>query len=626
MASHPGPLTDWPWEKLGSYKYTVLLPFIGHAARTLYNSEPADRDYTLLCPFYLLVSRLVHDQLWISWSRFQNARSKHQIQSRGIEFQQVDRERRWDDQAIMHAIVIYVVHFFIPGALRLPLWNARGLLFTALVHAGPVEFVYYWAHRALHHHWLFTRYHSHHHSSFVTEPITSVVHPFAEHLLYLAIFAPGFVVPWITGTGSLVALCGYMTFIDLMNNLGHCNFEFIPKWTFAIFPPLKYIMYTPTFHSLHHSQVHINFCLFMPIYDYMYNTVDKTTDSLYETSIGGREQMTDVLHLTHPMSIHSIWQMRFGFAYLAAEPYCTKWYFWLLWPFTAVMALLTWMFGATFTVEKNRLDKLKIQTWAIPRFSFQYNLASQKKPINSMITKAIRDADAKGVKVITLGLHNQSQELNENGEIYLDGVGNMKVKVVDGCSLAAAVVMNNIPQGARQVLVCGRLTKTGHAVVRALCQRGTKVLAVTEKELQGLKSKIPAELHDQLELVHYYDCKVWLMGDGLSTRVQSKAPKGTLFVPFSQFPPKAVRSDCTYHTTPAMAIPKALENVHSCENWLPRRVMSAWRIAGIVHALEGWDTHECGEKMLDMKKVFDAAVSHGFRPLGVARSVQFPQA
>lgn len=51
----------------------------------------------------------------------------------------------------------------------------------------------------------------------------------------------------------------------------------------------------------------------------------------------------------------------------------------------------------------------------------------------------------------------------------------MKVKVVDGCSLAAAVVMNNIPQGARQVLVCGRLTKTGHAVVRALCQRGTKV-------------------------------------------------------------------------------------------------------------------------------------------------------
>ena len=39
---------------------------------------------------------------------------------------------------------------------------------------------------------------------------------------------------------------------------------------------------------------------------------------------------------------------------------------------------------------------------------------------------------------------------------------------------------------------------------------------------------------------------------------------------------------------------------YSWQNWLPRRVMSAWRIAGIVHALEGWNAHECGETMLDI--------------------------
>jgi aldehyde decarbonylase len=43
---------------------------------------------------------------------------------------------------------------------------------TALLHAGPVEFLYYWFHRALHHHFLYSRYHSHHHASIVTEPIT----------------------------------------------------------------------------------------------------------------------------------------------------------------------------------------------------------------------------------------------------------------------------------------------------------------------------------------------------------------------------------------------------------------------------------------------------------------------
>lgn len=51
------------------------------------------------------------------------------------------------------------------------------------------------------------------------------------------------------------------------------------------------------------------------------------------------------------------------------------------------------------------------------------------------------------------------------------------------------------------------------------------------------------------------------------------------------------------------------------QNWLPRRVMSAWRIAGIVHALEGWDMHECGDDMMDIEKTWSAAIKHGFIPL-----------
>ena len=59
--------------------------------------------------------------------------------------------------------------------------------------------------------------------------------------------------------------------------------------------------------------------------------------------------------------------------------------------------------------------------------------------------------------------------------------------------------------------------------------------------------------------------QVWLVGDGLTEKEQSKAAKGTLFIPFSIFPPKKVRKDCYYHTTPAMEAPKSLENLHSCE-------------------------------------------------------------
>lgn len=45
--------------------------------------------------------------------------------------------------------------------------------------------------------------------------------------------------------------------------------------------PLKYLWYTPTFHSLHHSKVHTNYCLFMPIYDYLFGTVCPATEKTY---------------------------------------------------------------------------------------------------------------------------------------------------------------------------------------------------------------------------------------------------------------------------------------------------------------------------------------------------------
>jgi aldehyde decarbonylase len=46
---------------------------------------------------------------------------------------------------------------------------------------------------------------------------------------------------------------------------------------------------------------------------------------------------------------------------------------------------------------------------------------------------------------------------------------------------------------------------------------------------------------------------------------QKKAAEETLFIPFSQFPPKKLRKDCFYHNIPALAAPASLENVDSCE-------------------------------------------------------------
>jgi hypothetical protein len=88
-------------------------------------------------------------------------------------------------------------------------------------------------------------------------------------------------------------------------------------------------------------------------------------------------------------------------------------------------------------VERIKLSKLKMQTWAVPRYNFQvinfssiymgfflsddgvqatdiftplqYGLSWETESINDLIEKAILDADARGVKVLTLGLLNQAR-------------------------------------------------------------------------------------------------------------------------------------------------------------------------------------------------------------------------
>uniref|UniRef100_A0A0D9XS00 Fatty acid hydroxylase domain-containing protein n=1 Tax=Leersia perrieri TaxID=77586 RepID=A0A0D9XS00_9ORYZ len=115
MAIRLGPLTEWPWQRLGNFKGDIHLA------------------YSLL--------RMIHNQIWISLARYQTVRNKHRI---------VDREHGWPAHSNK---------------------QTDGAVMTAVVHAGPIEFL--WFHRALRHHFLYSRYHSHHHASIVTEPITA---------------------------------------------------------------------------------------------------------------------------------------------------------------------------------------------------------------------------------------------------------------------------------------------------------------------------------------------------------------------------------------------------------------------------------------------------------------------
>uniref|UniRef100_A0A0D9VMJ4 aldehyde oxygenase (deformylating) n=1 Tax=Leersia perrieri TaxID=77586 RepID=A0A0D9VMJ4_9ORYZ len=623
MASKPGALTRWPWHDLGNYKYALVAPWAAYRTYQFVTARSdKERDLLSFMVLPVLLLRLLYSQLWITISRHQTARSKHKIVNKSLDFDQVDRERNWDDQIILTALLFYIVNATVPLAQGVPWWNGKGLVVTVLLHVGPVEFLYYWLHRALHHHWLYSRYHSHHHASIVTEPITSVIHPFAEELVYFVLFAIPLLTSVATGTASVIMTNSYLIYIDFMNYLGHCNFELIPKCLFDVFPPLKYLLYTPSFHSLHHTQFRTNYSLFMPIYDYIYGTMDKSSDDLYERTLQGRDQIAtrpDVVHLTHLTAPESVFHLRLGFASVASTPLSDgaasgRLLATVLRLVSAIASPFLFLFASTFRSEANRLDKLNIETWVIPRFTTHYTSKSDGHRVSRLIEKAVSDAEASGARVLTLGLLNQGYEMNRNGELYVIRKPSLKTKIVDGTSLAVAAVLHMIPQGTKDVLLLGNANKISFVLTLTLCKREIQVRMVNKEMYECLKQQLQPEMQKQLVLTCSYSSKVWLVGDGLTDEEQRKAQAGAHFVPYSQFPPNKARDDCFYHCTPALLVPESFENLHVCENWLPRRVMSAWRAAGIVHALEKWEAHECGARFTGVQKAWSAALARGFRP------------
>ncbi|MQM15478.1 hypothetical protein Taro_048418, partial [Colocasia esculenta] len=217
------------------------------------------------------------------------------------------------------------------------------------------------------------------------------------------------------------------------------------------------------------------------------------------------------------------------------------------------------------------------------------------------------------------------EEINGLGELYVRKHPKLRIRIVDGSTLAAAAVIHSIPEGTKEVLLIGKLSKVAFIVAKALCHRSIQVVTVKREEFEKLILQLPTSLGTCLVLSNSYTPKemkpsclpvqLWVVGDGLTAEEQRRAAKGTCFIPFSQFPPKKTRRDCVYYSTPAMVIPKEFENMHACENWLPRRVISACRVTGIVHALEGWKEHETDNVVLDVEDVWRAALSHGFLPL-----------
>ncbi|CAN8253124.1 unnamed protein product [Cochlearia groenlandica] len=618
--------SDWPWGNFGNLKYLLYAPL---ATQVLY-SWTYEEDYTraLWCLHILIIcgiKGLVH-VLWSTYTNMLFLNRTLRINPKGVDFKQIDHEWHWDNYILMQAIIASVICYMSTPLMmnNLPLWNTKGLITLIVLHVIFTEPLYYFLHKTLHsNNYIFTKYHSFHHSSQVPHPMTASNATLLENLVLCVVFGVPLIGSCLLGVGSISLVYLYAITFDFLRCLGHCNVEIFSHKMFEMLPILRYIIYTPTYHSLHHEEMGTNFCLFMPIFDVLGNTLNPNSWELQRKirlSARERKRVPEFVFLAHGVDMMSSMHAPFVFRSFASMPYTTRLFLFPMWPVAFIIMLGMWVWSKAFLFSFYNLRNNLCQTWGVPRFGFQYFLPFAKQGINNHIENAILTADKIGVKVISLAALNKNEALNGGGTLFVNNHPDLRVRVVHGNTLTAAVILNEIPKDVKEVFLTGATSKLGRAIALYLCRRGVRVLMLTLsiERFQKIQKEAPIEFQNYLVQVTKYNaaqhCKTWIVGKWLTPREQSWAPSGTHFHQFVVPPMLKFRRNCTYGDLAAMRLPKDVQGLGTCEYTMERGVVHACHAGGVVHMLEGWEHHEVGAIDVDrIDLVWEAAMRHGLR-------------
>ncbi|PWA58723.1 fatty acid hydroxylase, NAD(P)-binding domain, Uncharacterized domain Wax2 [Artemisia annua] len=619
------PLFGWPWQNLGSYKYILLGPLVVELIYSgVYEKRQSEYSWCLHILILSLLRGVVH-QLWSSLNNSFYIKRNNRLSQKGIDFDQIDKEWHWDNFIILQGLVASIIFLISPSVTKFPIWKTSGIISCLVFHVGFSEPMYYLLHRLLHSSYFFQQYHWLHHSSKGIHPYTAGHATFFEHLLLCMIIGVPLIGTTLIGHGSVIMFYGYVLLFDFLRCMGHSNVEVVPHQIFDTLPMLKYLMYTPTYHFIHHRDMKTNFCLFMPLFDVFGKTMNELSWDLHREVSSREDNKTkapEFVFLAHGVDIISSMHNPFMLRSLNSRPYATAPILFPLWPFALVAVMIIWATSKPFCLSFFNLRGHLLQSWVVPRWGFMYFLPFAKDDINSQIKEAILMADRVGVKVLSLAALNKNEALNGGGKLFVQELPDLKVRVVHGNTLTAAVILNEIPRDVKEVFMTGATSKLGRAIALYLARRKVRVLMLTDSTERFTRIQNEASLENQNLLVQVTKCqeakhcKTWILGKWTTPREQRWAPPGTHFHQFVVPPVLEFRRDCTYSKLAAMKLPDDVEGLGSCEYTMERGVVHACHAGGIVHFLEGWTHHEVGAIDVDqIDPVWEAALRLGFKPV-----------
>ncbi|EMS47164.1 Protein WAX2 [Triticum urartu] len=515
-------------------QYVLYGPLVAQVAQAWREQGGAPTDSWCLHLLLLLALRSLTHQLWFSYANMLFFTRRRRVVPDGVDFRQIDAEWDWDNMVIMQTLLgaMAISSPVFPAVSELRAWDPRGWAVALLLHVAVSEPGFRWAHRALHRAPLFSQYHSKHHSSPVTQPLTSAYGtPLESLVLTLAMAAPlagavmagvreprlrprlGLRLPPLHGVqqrgGHLPqGLPGLPPpplphlhpnilhrFVSTASTKPNCILVSLDGL------PLGGCTRLVRYLSLHHQEKDSNFCLFMPLFDLLGGTVHPRSWELQkEVDQGKNDRVPDFVFLAHVVDVVSSMHVPFAFRACSSQPWTTRLVLLPLWPVAFCLMVLQVLCSKTFTVSFYCLRGALHQTWTIPRYSFQYFIPPMKDGINRQIELAILRADRMGVKVLSLAALNKNEALNGGGTLFVDRHPDLRVRVVHGNTLTAAVILHEIPGSVKEVFLTGATSKLGRAIALYLCRKKIRVLMLTLSSERFLKiqREAPAEFQQYL--------------------------------------------------------------------------------------------------------------------------------
>jgi len=351
-----------------------------------------------------------------------------------------------------------------------------------IAHILLVEPLYYAAHRWLHLPENMKSMHGFHHLSISTLPSTSLVQNFHEHFVYIAVFGPAFLAPFLLFWEMHWTVIGvYLVLFDLINAYGHMNIKYRHPIFTSKYSPFQYLFYTPEFHLGHHAFFRANYALFMPIWDKMFGTwrTYKKTDS--DNLLPVKQQ--DFVFIGHNAGLAHFITCPEWDIYAAYGPFRTFKYlpYMVEFAFCNMVAFFLRFVMSAYTCSRYMInDKLIGRVICICRTPVDYINPKRYHLVNKDIVNLIKSQHkAYGTKCFGLGNLNKMKQVNDGGQLISDMVKadpylkDKDVRVWTGDTMTAASVYHqliDLPDADKleSIFFVGANGKIGNAVCKQL--------------------------------------------------------------------------------------------------------------------------------------------------------------